>query len=216
MENIPFNSNIKKLRIDNKFKAKQKPQGSHMDNLNIGAKIKKLRLDNKLTLQTVAKETGFSPALISQIENNNVSPPIATLSKIAKFFDVKIGKFFTEDEEECRYEVVLSNERKPVSRIYTPVGTTQGYSYESLSFRMHHKKMEPFILTVTEKSSEENTFSHEGEEFLFITKGNAELILDNQRIPLSQGDSIYFDASIKHRIISKDGTEVEVLTVIAR
>jgi transcriptional regulator with XRE-family HTH domain len=74
-----------------------------MREFNIGAKIKKLRLSKKLTLQAVAKETGFSPALISQIENNNVSPPIATLSRIAKFFDVKIGLFFTEDEEECRY-----------------------------------------------------------------------------------------------------------------
>ena len=80
--------------------------GAGMSEYNIGVKIKKLRLAKKMTLQAVAKETGFSPALISQIENNNVSPPIATLSKIAKFFDVKIGIFFTEDEEECRYEVV--------------------------------------------------------------------------------------------------------------
>ncbi len=79
---------------------------------NIGAKIKKLRLAKKLTLQAVARETGFSPALISQIENNNVSPPIATLSKIARFFDVKIGHFFAEEEEECRYEIVRADERK--------------------------------------------------------------------------------------------------------
>ena len=216
MEDIDIGTNLKKLRIDNKFRTKQKSQGKQLNNLNIGAKIKKLRLDNKLTLQTVAKETGFSPALISQIENNNVSPPIATLSKIAKFFDVEIGIFFAEDEEECRFEIVHANERKAVTKVLTPVGTTQGYSYESLSFRMHHKKMEPFVLTVTEKASEENTYSHEGEEFLFIIKGTAELILDNQRILLSQGDSIYFDSSIKHRLISKDVNKVEVLTLIAR
>ncbi|MCK5913067.1 MAG: helix-turn-helix transcriptional regulator, partial [Desulfuromusa sp.] len=60
---------------------------------NIGQKIKTLRKERKLTLQDVANETGFSPALISQIENNNVSPPIATLSKIARFFDVKMSYF---------------------------------------------------------------------------------------------------------------------------
>ena len=48
-----------------------------MVDYNIGSKIKKLRKARKLTLQDVAQETGFSPALISQIENNNVSPPIA-------------------------------------------------------------------------------------------------------------------------------------------
>ena len=52
---------------------------------NIGQKIKTLRKERKLTLQDVANETGFAPALISQIENNNVSPPIATLQGKVRF-----------------------------------------------------------------------------------------------------------------------------------
>jgi len=122
-----------------------------MSDYNIGAKIKKLRLAKKLTLQAVAKETGFSPALISQIENNNVSPPIATLSRIAKFFDVKVGMFFAEEEEEYKYEVVRKNDRKLIPRVISRAGTSQGYSYESLSFRKQNKKMEPFLLSVAER-----------------------------------------------------------------
>lgn len=187
-----------------------------MSDYNIGAKIKKLRLAKKLTLQAVARETGFSPALISQIENNNVSPPIATLSKIAKFFDVKIGLFFADDEEECRYEVVRSDERKVIPRVISKAGTSQGYSYESLSFRKQNKKMEPFLLSVTEKALEENTYSHDGEEFLFIMKGTADLILDEKRISLNEGDCVYFDSSLKHRLLSNDGSEVKVLAVVTR
>ncbi len=187
-----------------------------MSEYNIGAKIKRLRLAKKLTLQAVARETGFSPALISQIENNNVSPPIATLSKIAKFFDVKISLFFTEDEEEHRYEIVRHNERKLIPRVISRSGTSQGYSYESLSFRKQNKKMEPFLLTVVEKAAEENTYSHDGEEFLFIMKGVAELILDEERISLEEGDCVYFDSSLKHRLLSRDGSEVKVLAVVTR
>jgi transcriptional regulator with XRE-family HTH domain len=102
---------------------------------NIGVKIKKLRKARKLTLQDVARETGFSPALISQIENNNVSPPIATLSKLARFFDVKMGLFFEEEEEERKYEVVRRGERRVVSRVISKAGTGHGYTYEALSFR---------------------------------------------------------------------------------
>jgi transcriptional regulator with XRE-family HTH domain len=187
-----------------------------MTEYNIGQKIKKLRLAKKLTLQAVARETGFSPALISQIENNNVSPPIATLSRIAKFFDVKVGMFFTEDEEECRYEVVRAADRKVVSRVISRAGTSQGYSYESLSFRKQNKKMEPFLLSVTDMASEENTYSHDGEEFLYIMSGTAELILDDERLALEAGDCIYFDSSIRHRLLSKDGSEVKVLAVVSR
>lgn len=187
-----------------------------MTDYNIGQKIKKLRLAKKLTLQAVAKETGFSPALISQIENNNVSPPIATLSKIAKFFDVKIGLFFNEDEEECRFEIVRKGERKVIPRVISRAGTSQGYSYESLSVRKQNKKMEPFLLTVTEKAAEENTYSHDGEEFLFIMQGTAELLLENDRIRLDEGDCVYFDSSLKHRLLSFDGSEVKVLAVVTR
>jgi len=187
-----------------------------MSEYNIGAKIKKLRLAKKLTLQSVARETGFSPALISQIENNNVSPPIATLSKIAKFFDVKIGIFFSEEEEECRYEVVRKNERKQIPRVISRAGTSQGYSYESLSFRKQNKKMEPFLLSVTEKVSEENTYIHDGEEFLYVMKGVAELVLEDERILLEEEDCVYFDSSLRHRLLSKDGEEVRVLAVVTR
>jgi len=100
---------------------------------NIGSKIKRLRKLRKLTLQDVARETGFSPALISQIENNNVSPPIATLSKL-RFFDVKIGSFFEEEEAERKYEVVRKGERRVVSRVISKAGTGHGYTYEALSF----------------------------------------------------------------------------------
>jgi mannose-6-phosphate isomerase-like protein (cupin superfamily) len=76
--------------------------------------------------------------------------------------------------------------------------------------------MEPFLITVTEKAPEENTYSHDGEEFLFIMKGEAELLLDDKRISLFEGDSVYFDSSLRHRLLSKDGSEVQVLAVVTR
>lgn len=183
---------------------------------NIGAKIKKLRKARKLTLQDVARETGFSPALISQIENNNVSPPIATLSKIARFFDVKMGHFFEEDEEELRFEVVHKSTRRVVSRVISSKGTGHGYTYEALSYRKRNKKMEPFMLTIAERAKEETLYSHEGEEFLLILKGKAEVILEDERLLLEAGDAVYFDSSLKHRLLACEGEEVQVLAVVTR
>ncbi|MCP3176086.1 MAG: helix-turn-helix domain-containing protein [Desulfuromonadales bacterium] len=183
---------------------------------NIGTKIKALRKARKLTLQDVARETGFSPALISQIENNNVSPPIATLSKIARFFDVKMGHFFEDDEEDRKYEVVRRGERRVISRVISKAGTGHGYTYEALSFHKQNKKMEPFVLTVSERAEEETLYNHEGEEFLLILRGTAEVILEDQRFILEEGDAIYFDSDLRHRLLSLDGQEVEVLAVVTR
>ena len=112
---------------------------------DIGKKIKTLRKERKLTLQDVANETGFSPALISQIENNNVSPPIATLSKIARFFDVKMSFFFEEGEGATRYEIVRKDERRVVSRVISKDGTGHGYTYETLSYRKKNKNKTKFV-----------------------------------------------------------------------
>lgn len=187
-----------------------------MEEYNIGSKIKKLRKLRKLTLQDVARETGFSPALISQIENNNVSPPIATLSKIARFFDIKMGHFFETEEEERKFEVVKKGERRVVSRVISKAGTGHGYTYEALSFRKRNKKMEPFLVTVGERPDEETLYNHEGEEFILILKGRAEVILEDERIALEEGDAVYFDSSLRHRLLSYEGEEVQVLAVVTR
>jgi transcriptional regulator with XRE-family HTH domain len=187
-----------------------------MHDYNIGAKIKELRRGKKLKLQDVANETGFSTALISQIENNNVSPPIATLSKIAHFFDVKIGHFFNENEEESPYEVLRVNERSIVPRVVSKDGSSQGYFYESLSVRKKNKQMDPFLLTLNEKVTNTDTYSHNGEEFIYVLKGTAELLLDDQRIILNEGDCVYFDANLKHRLLSSGSDEVKVMAVVMR
>lgn len=182
---------------------------------NIGAKIKELRIAKKLTLQDVANETGFSTSLLSQIENNNISPPIATLSRIASFFDVRMSLFFAE-EEECTFEVVRSSERTVMPRVIAEDGSSHGYFFESLSVRKKNKKMDPFLLTLNDQVANTSTYSHNGEEFLYIMQGKAELILGDQRILLNQGDCAYFDSNLKHRLLSVDSEEVKVLAVVVR
>lgn len=83
-----------------------------MSEYNIGTKIRKLRHDRRMTLQKVSTEIGVSTALISQIENGHISPPIATLKKIARFFDVKMADFFAESEDPCRFEVVRARDQR--------------------------------------------------------------------------------------------------------
>jgi transcriptional regulator with XRE-family HTH domain len=187
-----------------------------MSEFNIGSTIKRLRLARKLTLQAVAKETGFSPALISQIENDNVSPPIATLSKIAKFFDIKMAQLFSEDEDDRKFEIVRAHERTTVPRVISKNGSSQGYFYESLSFLKQNKKMDAFMVTVTEMAAEANTYCHDGEEFIFVMDGTARFLLDDQSFILHEGDAIYFESTLGHRLLSEDGNEVKVLVVVTK
>ncbi len=184
-----------------------------MTEYNIGSKLKRLRLAKKMTLQSVANEIGFSTALLSQIENDNVSPPIATLSKLAKYFGDKMSSFFTEDGESPRYEVIRNDSRKTVKQVISPEGTNHGYSYESFSFKMQDKKMDSFLITLSGKASDNNTYSHEGEAFIYVVNGACEILLDNDYISLEEGDSLYFDTTLEHRYRSKDDSGGTILIV---
>nr|WP_025323732.1 XRE family transcriptional regulator [Deferrisoma camini] len=200
-------------------RSRRRPAGSDTgaEEFNIGNKIKALRLSRRKTLQEVADETGFSPALISQIENNNVSPPIATLSRIAKVLGVSMGYFFRDEGPEHAYEVLRREERPVVTRVISRTGGSHGYVYQALTHRKRDKIMEPFLLYVDPGTREDETqYSHEGEEFLLMLEGEAELLLEDQRIVLREGDCVYFESHLRHRLLAKGDQGARVLAVLAK
>jgi transcriptional regulator with XRE-family HTH domain len=186
-----------------------------MNEYDIGSKLKELRLARSLTLQAVAREIGFSIALLSQIENNHISPPIATLSKLARFFNVQMASLFTEKDEEKKYEIIRKQDRKFVSHVVSRAGASHGYFFESLSSGMKNKKMVPFIITVSDEIQDSTTYSNEGESFIHVLRGSFVILLNGSRITLEEGDSIYFDTSLEHRFLPAKGTETTILEVTA-
>ena len=109
----------------------------------ISDKIQQTRKNKGLTLAQLSEEVGLSKGLLSRIENNQVSPPIATLSKIARGLEVPISIFFEEDESvQEGYAVTHSNDQKQVVRR----GTKIGFTYFSLTGLKSQHLIEPFIV----------------------------------------------------------------------
>ena len=76
-----------------------------------------------------------------------------------------MAAFFERRKPEEHLTLVRKEERETVVRD----GTLFGYRYESIAPAKRPKKMEPFIITLPNKSKEEDRFDHEGEE-LFLRK----------------------------------------------
>jgi transcriptional regulator with XRE-family HTH domain len=189
--------------------------GAGVEEFEIGAKIRTLRLARGLTLQDVARETGFSPALISQVEHNNVSPPIATLAKIARALRVKVASFFEEGDVRRRFEVVRADQRRKVDRVMSRLGSRHGYAYDALAFSVRNRKMSPFLLTIAKESeAPEALYTHEGEEFLLVLSGRAELQIEEDRFELDAGDSVYLDAGLRHCLARLGEEEAKVLAIL--
>jgi len=167
--------------------------------LNLGQKIKNLRQRKGLSIQEIAEKTNLSHPLLSQIENEVVAPPVATLLKIAKALSVNIGYFFRDEESGAKAVIVRKTERKQVFRRIHEDPSKVGYYYESLAYPKADKHMEPFQVRFEIKKKEDLVFlTHKGEEFLFILEGQLEFDYENETYVLDPGDSLYFDSAFPH------------------
>jgi transcriptional regulator with XRE-family HTH domain len=182
--------------------------------LRVGERIRELRENKGLSLQDMANRTGYSSALLSQVENHFISPPLGGLIKIAKALEVKVGTFFGDEPRES-YAIVRKDERKHISRFASKEGVSYGYSYESLGFDKKDRQMEPFLVTLepaTVKS--EKLSSHDGEEFIFVLEGEMEAILGDHKDVLQPGDCIYYDSTIPHKVQCHREVPTKILAVL--
>jgi len=189
---------------------------TELKELGLGRKIRQLRLDRGLTIQDVSERTGLSKGLISQIENEQVSPPISTLMKIANALKVELAYFFMREDEDPKIVVVRKRERIVSGRRGIKGNINVGYTYELLAHKKRHKHMEPFIVTFEPRERDEVImFSHKGEEFHLVLEGKIEMITDiSDPVTLEEGDSLYFDSTISHGFRAIDGKVAKTLAVV--
>ena len=179
----------------------------------IADKIKKIRKNKGYTLNRLGELTGLSKGLLSRIENYQVSPPIATLSKISRGLEVPIGIFFETDEEhrEERCAVTKKDERKQVNKREA----TAELNYYSLSSLRTKKLIEPFIVKYPVISkTPTKLYEHPGEEFLFVLKGRVDFIYGKKTIRLESGDTVHFDPTTPHRVRNAGDEKSECLVII--
>jgi transcriptional regulator with XRE-family HTH domain len=183
-------------------------------NLHIGKKIRELRKKGGLVLQDLSDRSGLSKPLLSQIEKEIVSPPIATLLKISKALNTNISFFFQNDGPEEKIVVVRRDESKVIDSRY--FGREEsGYYYEALAFKKPKKYMEPFLVEFKRKKVDQlSYFSHDGEEFIYLLEGTLEFRTENQQYILRPGDSLYFESSIPHAYRALERKNAKALSVI--
>jgi len=182
--------------------------------LHIGNKIRDLRKKAGLVLQNLSERTGLSKPLLSQIEKETVSPPIATLLKISKALNTNISFFFQNDGSEEKVVVVRKDESKVIDSRY--FGREEsGYYHEALAFKKSKKYMEPFLVEFKRKRVDQlSYFSHDGEEFIYLLEGVLEFRTEDQKYILQPGDSLYFESSIPHAYRALERKNARALTVV--
>lgn len=168
----------------------------------IGARLRQLRTRRGLSLARVAKAAGISVGFLSAIERSQMSASISTLRRLARFYQTNILDFF--DPAEVSRRLVRPSERKVLE-------AGPGVRMELLAWG--NTVMEPHLFRIAPKAGSGESYTHEGEEFLLVLRGELHLALESQEFRLKSGDSFYFESATPHRWKNPGRSETWVLWV---
>jgi transcriptional regulator with XRE-family HTH domain len=185
-------------------------QNFAMNLVELAQRIRTLRLDQRLTLEEVAARTGQTRSWLSKVENFRVTPSLPALAEIAGALGISTSKLLEGLDEKPVLVLVKHNERKIVDRNQSPQNTSV---YESLAYKRASRSMDPFLITIPPGVAREEALPHPGEEFLFVQSGTVDLEYDNVVHKLATGDSLYFDATVPHRLMNPYKQPAVVLCV---
>ena len=177
---------------------------------DIGKNIRHIRTGKGLTLDELARRSGFTKGYLSKVENSDKAPPVSTLLNIAEALGVGLSDVFGESGEAVSFSLVKKSQRQIMARN----GTVFGYSYETLAHKYPHKRMEPYILTIPVNIEKSPLFQHKGEEMMLVLEGSMRLIHGEDEHLVEEGDCIYFDSGIPHRGLPAGDRAVKLLIVI--
>ena len=168
-----------------------------------GQRFRRLRLRRKLSLAQVARATHVSVGFLSALERGQMRCSIATLRRIARFYKTNIISLFETNGDGQR--LVRPSERKILE-------TSPNVRMELLAWG--NTAMEPHLFRVKPGGGSGESYSHEGEEFLHVLRGEFELWLHNEdHYHLKAGDSLYFESSTPHRWKNPGRAEAWILWV---
>mgnify|MGYP003382428522 CR=1 FL=1 len=153
-------------------------------------RLRARRKELGLTLKDVAKRCDLSFSFISQIERGMTMPSITTLFQLAQALETTVGQ--------------LLNKPGPVGGMETRRGARKPFflgpksaSYERLSARFPGSVLNGTLITEPPGRRTE-PMSHQGEELIFILKGELTVEVEGEVFLLEEGDSLHFDSNRPH------------------
>ena len=178
------------------------------DTVNLGSKIKRKRLQEQMTLQMLADRSCCSKSMLSKIENSNVNPSIATLSRIAKALNIPLSSLLDENDEPMSVFT-------PASQIDAKsfITSETGYDYLSLAASFMDNSMTPLLVRGKKGKVVKHEMVHNGEEFIMVLHGEMRFYLDDKTYIMKEHDSVYFNATQKHGMLPISD-EVEYIDIV--
>ena len=169
---------------------------------SIGPRFRKLRLQRGESLATVANAVGVSIGFLSNLERSQSGASVSIMRRLAQYFGLNILDLFHPIDGTG--PLVRPRDRK----------TLEGGPGVQMELLASGKiTMEPHLFRVAPGAGSGESYSHEGEEFLYLVRGRLDIVLAGEQYNLRAGDSFYFSSKTQHSWTNPGKSETLILWI---
>ena len=175
----------------------------------IGATFRSQRHSKGMSLQELARVSGVSVGMISQIERDIANPSMRVLTALRRALNMPMQEMFSDRSEISDEEPPFL--RRAANRPHIDLGSLQKELLTSGG--NHHLQM--MILTIAPEATSGNTaLSYPAEKGGLVLEGELTLSVNGQSAVLQEGDSFVFDSSLEHGFRNDSEAPARILWVI--
>ena len=175
---------------------------------DIGGKLREERIRLGMSQKELANKVGLTPSFLSQFENNQVSPSLATFLQICRALGINPGQFLKRGEAAAARSPWLLRKEDVFSR--PPVREDYASVYEAAA----GKKLSARIVALPPGAAmNRHFFYHKDEEPLYILEGDISVTIEGKDERVGAGDVIYLKESFPSYWKNEGGDEAKILVV---
>jgi DNA-binding transcriptional MerR regulator/mannose-6-phosphate isomerase-like protein (cupin superfamily) len=177
---------------------------SASDGPGMGHRLKALRQEKGLSLRDLAARSGVSASYLSSVERSLASPSVAALQKIAAAVGTNMVDMLTERTGDDPGLLVRPDQRRILE-----LGSVPGVRIEQLAGAQ--TQLESLLFIVGPGAGSVESYSHIGEEFLYLISGAFEVTLDEAETYLMAPEDTLAFASLRPHRFRNPSTETAVV-----
>lgn len=164
-----------------------------MATFDVGARLRTLRDRMALSQRELAKRAGVTNSTISLIEQNRVSPSVASLKKVLEGLPVSLAEFFAGDDPQPRKIFYTNDDMTELTFDAIRYKVVGGGAAADRRITVMRELYEPGADTGAPG------LIYDGEEGGFVLSGRIEITVGEEICILKPGEGYFFETNRPHR-----------------
>ncbi|MFQ2094299.1 HTH-type transcriptional regulator PuuR [Aeromonas taiwanensis] len=170
---------------------------------SMGERLAQIRRGLGLSQRRAAELSGLTHGAICMIEQNKVSPSVASLQKLLSVYELPLSRFFAEEQQTP--SVVIKADQ------LIELGS-QGVSMKLVHNGNNRRQLGFMLETYAPGTDTGGQVKHLGEEVGTVLEGSVLLTLAGQTYALSAGDSYVIDTGEPHSFSNPSGEVCRIVS----